>query len=86
MLSSINLFIAFMLFMLIYGAFLKIWKQSRTSYLVVCAITIIAFSSKFVSTDCVLLEMAVVMFMLFVRAVFRKYLQKDKRLKEIFYA
>lgn len=82
MLSSINLFIGFMLFILGYGTFLKIWRQSKTSFLVVCSITIIAISSKFVSTDYVLLEVAIVMFLLFVRAVFRKQFKN----KGIFYA
>ena len=85
MLNPIDVFLAFMIFLVCYGTYLKIWNQSRTTIIVIISILIIAFSSKSLELEEVLFETAVVMFMLFVRAVFRKYIKKSK-FKDFFYA
>jgi len=85
MLSSIDMFIGFMLFLVCYGIYLRIWNQSRTTILMIVFLTVLAFLSKFCSIDVILLLLAIGLFMLFVRAVFRKYIIKS-RWRELFYA
>ena len=85
MLNSLNLFIGFMFFMLIYGFYLKLWKQSKATFLIVFSFSLISFSAKFVSLEYVLLESALVMFLLFVRAVFKRIILKNEKLKRFFY-
>jgi len=85
MFSPIDVFLSFMLFLIGYGTYLKIWNQSRTTFLVIVSIFLIAFSAKYFQEEILLIETSVVMFMLFVRAVFRKYIKKSK-FKDLFYA
>ncbi len=85
MLSSLNLFIGFMFFMLIYGFYLKLWKQSKATFLIIFSFFLISLSARFVSIDHVLFESALVMFLLFIRAVFRKIILKSEKLRRFFY-
>jgi len=85
MFNPIDIFLAFMIFLVCYGAYLRIWNQSRTTIIIIVSILVIAFSSKFLQIEALLLETGVVMFLLFIRAVFRKYIKKSK-FKELFYA
>jgi len=83
--SSIDYFIALMFFLICYGAYLKIWEQSRTTTIVFLGITIVAMLSKVATMNYVLVVLSMLMFMLFVRAVFRKRILKTKW-KDLFYA
>lgn len=74
-----------MFFMLVYGFYLKLWKQSKATFLIIFSFSLIALSSKFVSFEYVLLESALVMFLLFIRAVFKRIILKNEKLKRFFY-
>ena len=85
---NIDFFIILLIPMLAYGFVQNIQRQSRTTFIVIKAIFIIAFSSKYFSTSIILLEVYVFLMFLFIRAVFRKKLKnvKNKFLKGFFYA
>jgi hypothetical protein len=84
MLNSVDLFIGFMVFLLGYGSYLKIWEKSKTTIIVFIIITISAIIGK-KDIDIMLMFISLCMLLLFLRAVFRKKFQTEQW-RNIFYA
>lgn len=85
---SLDLFIILLIPPLVYGFFQSIWEQSRTTFVVITGLFLIAFSAKYIHMDYVLLETYIFLLFLFVRAVFREKLKhlKNPILRCLFYA
>jgi len=83
--NEMEFFIAYMIIVICYGFYYKIWEQSRTTLLVICATMAVALLSQHVEEWVTLLVSALLIFLLFIRAVFRKNIKKSKY-KDIFYA
>ena len=85
---SLDMFLIFMIPLFAYGKMTSAFNNSKTTFIVMFSIWIIALSSKCFSVPAVLLETYIFLLFLFVRAVFRNKFQKIKNpiLKGIFYA
>jgi len=88
MIEGMDLFLLFMGTMIVYGFFLKIWKKSKTTLMVMITMFIVGFASKSMSKNELLLLVCFLMAFLFVRAVFRTCFQKVDNgfIRMIFYA
>jgi TRAP-type C4-dicarboxylate transport system permease small subunit len=85
MVNNLDYFIAFMIFLIIYGFYFKIWNKSRTTVIVINFTFLLSLLVRSGQITLVLPVVAFFMFLLFVRAVFRERIQNSKY-KELFYA
>lgn len=85
---SLDLFLFLIVPFFIYGKLTSAFENSKTTLMVIGAIWLIAFSSKYFEVDTIFLEIYAFLMFLFVRAVFREKFQntKNRWIRRILYA